>query len=350
MLARIHSRLQAADLIADLKDQITALEGRLAQSAAQAEPDDSGELLVRRVRESTILIELGEKQAELDKLLRHALRESTSSTSKTHALSKEPDTGTKTASHPVLEDHPASNPPKPPSKVALAIATHDLAISARGLEGQAWVKARRQSRRVGRVTPRYRRPLAYAAGTCALALSAFALLWAAGLPDRGTRGVAASSAARIDAGLPLIQHVVEESSASAVVVNGAVRGAFHQVASLDDREVADVLSNVGSHDDEGASAVAEEDLFSDPDSLESPAESTHAPEIVIASRTVFAPGFRGVNLRLDPSARSRSLLVVPIGTRVEILEGKQRAAGETWMQVRTLDGVEGWMLARTLAG
>lgn len=62
--------------IADLGTQIASLERRLAELSANREDEDSGEWLVRKVRQTEILADLSEKRAELNQLLRRALRES----------------------------------------------------------------------------------------------------------------------------------------------------------------------------------------------------------------------------------------------------------------------------------
>lgn len=85
------------------------------------------------------------------------------------------------------------------------------------------------------------------------------------------------------------------------------------------------------------------------------AEAEPEPEVAIEAApdlpvgTIQAPGFASVNLRRSPSSSAPSIRAVPVGTRVEILEGRTTADGRTWQQVRTPQGEEGWILADTVA-
>jgi hypothetical protein len=62
---------------------------------------------------------------------------------------------------------------------------------------------------------------------------------------------------------------------------------------------------------------------------------------------VFGVGNDGVFLREAPMGALVSGLYG--GTQVEFLGNPQVLQGDTWVQVRLLDGTEGWMLAEFLA-
>lgn len=71
-------------------------------------------------------------------------------------------------------------------------------------------------------------------------------------------------------------------------------------------------------------------------------------EPALPTRTVSAPGFAGVNLRPTPSASGPVIELLPVGTRVALLDGRTTAGGSTWQEVRTAQGSVGWVLADTL--
>jgi hypothetical protein len=63
---------------------------------------------------------------------------------------------------------------------------------------------------------------------------------------------------------------------------------------------------------------------------------------------LFAPGFAGVNLRATPSLSAPTMLVVPAGAEIEILEGTAPADGLAWQQIGTARGLVGWVVAGTV--
>jgi Bacterial SH3 domain len=71
---------------------------------------------------------------------------------------------------------------------------------------------------------------------------------------------------------------------------------------------------------------------------------TESPRVVLAA-IVDTPGFTGVNLRRGPSTSAAAIMVIPTGTRVELLDGRAEDAGTAWQQVRTPDGETGWVVS-----
>lgn len=66
----------------------------------------------------------------------------------------------------------------------------------------------------------------------------------------------------------------------------------------------------------------------------------------IGTAVVEAPaGFSAVYLRAVPTVSGRSLGLLPDGTRLEVLGGTARGDGFRWVEVRTADGTEGWVVA-----
>ncbi len=56
----------------------------------------------------------------------------------------------------------------------------------------------------------------------------------------------------------------------------------------------------------------------------------------------------GLWLRAAPGFSGETLIVLPEGTVVQLLEGQQEVDGTLWQQVRTEDGREGWVAASYL--
>lgn len=74
--------------------------------------------------------------------------------------------------------------------------------------------------------------------------------------------------------------------------------------------------------------------------------ATLAPTPVWAS--VYAPSNAGALIRAEPQAGSKIVGSVLNGVLVEILPEVERAGSITWVHVRTLDGVEGWIVQSLL--
>ena len=67
---------------------------------------------------------------------------------------------------------------------------------------------------------------------------------------------------------------------------------------------------------------------------------TPSPTPIFA--VVFTQNGEGANVRIDPEGEI--LVSIPDGTFLEVFPGSQLVNGFTWIQVRTPDSFEGWII------
>jgi hypothetical protein len=293
-------------------------------------------MLVRKIRDADLFVELAAKRARVDELLRLALRQSRGPITRDDAPA---DVSTSAAGDAARRGPTTATP------VRLASPTD---------RDGAWVRARDTYQDRGASKARRRRFLMSAVGTSTLALSAYALLSMAGLPSQGPlSAAAATSAGRVafqdaargpDSVVPDATPLDVEAAAAhqeptTWANESSASGALAQTTSSDGAVALDV--------DQDGSGVLDETGLVDTDATEA-GDVTVEIEPAHALGTVFATGVRGVNLRMHASAQSKSLQLLEVGSSVEILGGRQRLAGETWQQIRTVEGLEGWVVVRAL--
>jgi hypothetical protein len=80
------------------------------------------------------------------------------------------------------------------------------------------------------------------------------------------------------------------------------------------------------------------------------AQTTLPEQDVVRSATVRPPaGYTGATLRDAPSTRGHNLRVLPNGTRIELLKETAQGDGFLWLNIRTQDGLVGWIVAPAVA-